>query len=679
MIKLPCKVLLFNALWLVSAINLSGQFYIENKAIYDEAISFIDGEEYEEALPLLLMLEKKGIKNANVQFNIGLCYINIDGQKLRSKPYLAEAAKSLTANYNQQYADSAAPYETLILLGTAYRLENNFDSAIFSYQRVGQLSGDSLLQQKAEYYIKQCKTAELLLKYPADAKLTAIEDFVDVSVYNPVIVAGGQDKLIYMQKLKFYDAITRSDIDNNALRGSENITPELGSDGDMILVSASVDGNTLLFSSYDAGNGYELYYATKDEKGKWQKIKKFDKPINSAFNESSACLSYNNRTIYFSSNRPGGFGGSDIYTSNLLSDGSWSEPVNLGRMINTPQNEISPYLSANGEMLFFCSEGHMNMGGYDIFVCHKDKDNWGTPVNPGSPVSTTDNDVFVCPMADSLVLLTHRLVPGRDSRIRMYKINYSDDIYGYRLALSGTLDFNDTIPPKPVLYYVCDNSENNAQQVLKTDNEGNFSLLLSPGDYTMNFIYNEQVQATQQVSVKPLAGIHELNIGTPLWKNTKGSIEQPDLTKTDKKPVEKSVLLISIRDVLFSFDSYAINDSYKPMLDSVAHIIKNFNEIKIEVTGHADSIGNSQYNLILSEKRARAVAKYLFSAGAPADAVSAGGKGETQPVAINTNSDGSDNTLGRKFNRRVTLELKFSDQPINVVKSDSIPLNLKVE
>jgi hypothetical protein len=169
--------------------------------------------------------------------------------------------------------------------------------------------------------------------------------------------------------------------------------------GNRATVSLSPDGNSLIFYQNDGviGNLYE----SRLEFGQWTEPLPFPAPINSGYNESHASLSVDGERIYFSSDRPGGYGGKDLYVSHLLPDGFWGEPLNLGPQINTPLNEESPFLHPDGRTLYFSSEGHASMGGYDIFSAVLGEDGeWGESANMGYPINTPDDDLFFMPTPD---------------------------------------------------------------------------------------------------------------------------------------------------------------------------------------------------------------------------------------------------------------------------------------
>ena len=135
-----------------------------------------------------------------------------------------------------------------------------------------------------------------------------------------------------------------------------------------------------------------------------------NKNINSPYHETHASISADGKTLYFTSNRPGGQGGMDIYKSEIDEQGEWGKAVNLGSVVNTPYNEETPIINQDDNILYFSSQGHLNMGGYDVFHSLKmGNDKWREPVNMGSPVSTTDDDLFYYPLESTVSGLMSRL------------------------------------------------------------------------------------------------------------------------------------------------------------------------------------------------------------------------------------------------------------------------------
>jgi hypothetical protein len=209
-----------------------------------------------------------------------------------------------------------------------------------------------------------------------------------------VISADGKS-FAFMVSLKVYDAIMFTRLVNGKWSVPINISPDLQSDGDIYISCLSADGKMLLLSRDDNFTS-DLYYSTFDGT-KWSKSLKLNKNINTKNWESHAFISEDGNYLIFASDRPGGFGGLDLYISRK-ENGDWGAAVNLGPEINSPFNEDRPFLINNGKTLFFASQDHNNIGGYDIFRSDMQANGlWNKPQNLGYPFNTPDDNIFFMP------------------------------------------------------------------------------------------------------------------------------------------------------------------------------------------------------------------------------------------------------------------------------------------
>ena len=199
-----------------------------------------------------------------------------------------------------------------------------------------------------------------------------------------------------MHKLPFYDAVYVSRKDNGTWGKPENITPQIMSDGDQYVCSLSYDGNVLYLSKEDEFNSD--IYVSRYADNRWTKSTALGSNINTKYWESHASISKDGKYLYFTSNRKGGQGNMDIWVAERQTDGSFGKVKNLGPQINTDLNEDTPFITEDGKTLYFSSQSYTSMGGYDIFVSHKDgKNGWTVPQNLGYPINTTDDDLFYYP------------------------------------------------------------------------------------------------------------------------------------------------------------------------------------------------------------------------------------------------------------------------------------------
>jgi hypothetical protein len=217
------------------------------------------------------------------------------------------------------------------------------------------------------------------------------------SNFNPVISADNKS-FAFMVSLKFYDAIMFSRFLNGKWTAPVNITPEIQSDGDFYISCLSADGKTLFLSRDDNYNS-DIYFSSYNGES-WSKTIKLNKYINTKYWESHGFISEDGSQLIFASDRPGGFGGLDIYISHKV-NGDWGPAVNLGPEINTQFNEDRPFLINKGVTLFFSSQGHQNIGGYDMFRSEVQSNGlWSKPKNLGYPLNTPDDNMFFMPVGE---------------------------------------------------------------------------------------------------------------------------------------------------------------------------------------------------------------------------------------------------------------------------------------
>jgi len=201
----------------------------------------------------------------------------------------------------------------------------------------------------------------------------------------------------------------------------ENISEQVGSDGDCEPTCLSANDSELYMVKKTKGN-YDLYVSYwKDNK--WSAMQQLNKYINSSRNETHASISADGKTLYFSSDRRGGFGKLDIYKSERMVNGDWGPAVNLGETINSDNDETTPFICEDGKTLYFSSDGHLNMGGFDIFVSHLMANNkWENPVNAGFPINTTGNNMFYCPVKNGEIAYYALIRPDGFGKEDIYRI-----------------------------------------------------------------------------------------------------------------------------------------------------------------------------------------------------------------------------------------------------------------
>lgn len=347
-----------------------------------------------ESLNLFLEAYQVNSDNAELNYNIGICYLKI-GLKKQALSYLEKA--------KQQKAELGDFYSYYLAL--AYHYQNDFKKAINYYQASIEdfqklnRKDKAFFIAKSEKRIKECQFAQKI-----DTSSLPVENLgkvinSDADDFNPVISDG---KLFYSSRRK--SSKYRSKKDQKYLERIYQSQQKEGkfAEPTMIEVRKVRKQNVGMLNVYDSlkyllfvdgERKSELYFA-KNKRGRWKITKNVHRINKKKSRESSVCIANNGKELYFISNRKGGFGMSDIYFSVKNKKGKWQKPVNIGGNINTFYDEGSVFVTADGKEMYFSSTGHNSMGGYDIFKCERLKDStWSKPVNMGAPVNTVDNDV----------------------------------------------------------------------------------------------------------------------------------------------------------------------------------------------------------------------------------------------------------------------------------------------
>ena len=405
-------------------------FSQENKELQEsffEAEYFLMNEDYPDALIYYLALYEKLPENANLAYCIGVCYLNIPLKKNLAVDYLVNASKNMSARHREgSITQTTAPYEALYDLGRAYRINFKFDKAIDAFTRYLEtlLPDDRENLDFVKHEIAACDRAKALTSTPISYTEENMGDLFndEKDNFNPLISTDGKS-FAYEVALKFYNAVMFSRNANGKWTAPLNITPELQLDGDFYISCLSSDGKLLLLSMDDNVNSD--IYASSFDGHNWSKALKLNKNINTKYWESHGFISQDGNSLIFASDRPGGFGGLDLYISRKT-DGDWSSPVNLGPEINTQFNDDRPFLINNGKTVFFSSQGHNNIGGYDIFRSDLESNGlWSKPKNLGYPVNTPDDDIFFMPVSDGKSGYYSRYkVTGGFGKEDIYKITF---------------------------------------------------------------------------------------------------------------------------------------------------------------------------------------------------------------------------------------------------------------
>lgn len=402
---------------------------------------------YEEALTDYLTLFKDDPRSEQYNYRIGICYLNTNINKAKAAPYLENVTK------REQYDNNA-----LYLLGRAYHYAYRFDDAIRAYNRfkdVGKGTSENL--KDVERQLQYCFNSKELIKFPVNVSFKNLGK--NINTPNPdyyPFVSSDETFMIFNSKRAEGDArqkedgsyspsAYRSNIKNGNFSKTTNISSFIDlPDGDEEVVGLSPDGKIMLIYHDDFKGLYNLYMLTADSGFNYGGIKKLSESVNGKYHEMAASINNEGDVLYFASDRPGGKGGTDIYMSKKLPNGEWGTPVNLDEPINTTANEDFPNLSPDGKTLYFSSDGHTSMGGYDIFkATFDDKNNrWVGVKNLGYPINTPmDNTNFRISNSGRYGYIS-AVRAGGEGDLDIYRVSFNEVDHNY-IVIRGVITARD--------------------------------------------------------------------------------------------------------------------------------------------------------------------------------------------------------------------------------------------
>jgi hypothetical protein len=415
------------------------------KDIILEAESDLLYEEYSEALPLYLKLYKSDTANYNICYKIGVCYLNIPYEKEKSIQYLEKAVKQIDPSVKPDEVRSMkAPLDAEFYLGNAYRINNMLDKAMTVYLNFKSKLDPSVFDETlVNEQIETINRAKKLESQPVYFSAKNLGENINSKFMEfNAVVSADENTLIYNVKLQFYDALFFTKKVNGNWGPPINIIPDLEVDGDVYGTCLSYNGNELYIYRSDKYDGN--IYVSRYINDRWTPIVKLNENINTKYWESHASISCDGKTLYFTSNRKGGFGGLDIYkaTRSDTNLNDWGNVQILGPEINSKYNEETPFISQDGKILYFSSYDHYNMGGYDILYSSLLEDGkWSTPLNIGYPMNSTDDDIFFVPVQNGNFAYVCRYYPSENyGKTDVYRIELFSDQHPRKFLLKGLVN-----------------------------------------------------------------------------------------------------------------------------------------------------------------------------------------------------------------------------------------------
>lgn len=523
-LRMKCRDVLYFCALLGAAVSVSPAIAQESNfnERFNEAVKLAEENELNMARSIWAQLAKKHTDNGNVNYRAGVAQLNSGNNKTAALPYLKTAEGiGISRNYDRfSPLENKSPVELYYHLGVAYHLNYKFDEAENSFSKfLTTAPRKHFLRERAELGIAHARNAKELIKNRVDFEITNLGPVIN-SVYpdfSPVVSVDENALFFTSSRIRpdssnvgRRDRITGEYFNDIYVsykdRRGEWQTPELleiNEPEHTATVNVSADGQTLYV--YRDDNGVGNIYESKLVGETWTEMKIMGGGINSNHWETHLAVSVDNQTAYFVSNRPGGLGGRDIYRVRRLPNGEWSKGENLGSKINTPYEEDAVFITPDGKTLYFSSEGHNSMGGFDVFYSDYDEENdeWSSPVNIGYPINTTDDDVFFVTSAD-----------GR----RAYYSSIKETGYGekdiYMVKLPGTrevtlalltgkiLAAEGAVIPSDISVLVTNKETRQSENFTPRSRDGAFVAILPPCHrYEVEYISRNVTLATDTFSI----------------------------------------------------------------------------------------------------------------------------------------------------------------------------------
>lgn len=440
----------------------------------------------------------------------------------------------------------------------------------------------------------------------------------------------------------FNEDFYRSDVQDTIFGPALRIPSPLNTPNNEGTISISADGKVIFFSSVDRineagipiGHGSQDIYLCMYNNGNWGSPFNLGPAVNSESWEAQPSISPDGLTLYFASNRPGGYGGFDLYMTKFQ-NGRFGAPLNLGPGINTSGNEQAPFIHYDNKTLYFSSDGHIGAGGWDIFVTHlQDDGKFAKPLNVGVPINTEKDELgmIVDRFGKFGYLSSER--PGGYGGLDIYKFELPPALKPQPVSyVTGLVYDADTKEKLVAKMELTDLSTGKVVANVESMKDGSFFMVLKANcNYMMtidqvNYLfYSANFSLLEQPELKPYI------LDVPLHK----------------PKVNTEVVL---NNVFFDVDKFELKPESKLELEKLVFLLKKFPFMKIEIGGHTDNTGDKTKNKALSLNRAKAVKEYLVSKGIDATRLTAVGYGDTVPVADN------DTPEGKAQNRRTVFKV----------------------
>ncbi len=593
----------------------------------------------------------QALKDRNIEKAFSEFEEAIERDKLFSEPYFQLGR---LYEQNRQFGNAILNYEKAVnaqektsvteiaaqQVGQLYLKKGEYQKAlVFLEKGVGAVTVSN--QKRYKTRIDNCKFALEASKKPLIINPLELPKSINKfqSQYFPVMTAD-RETLIYTGNQDSDENLYVASIKDKIWSEPVSISEKINTKENEGTASISADGRTLVFTSCGGRKGFgscDLYISFKQGEN-WTSPQNLGLGVNSSEWESQPSLSADGRTLYFVSDRKGSLGKRDIWVSKLDSTNMWAKAVNLGNPVNTIEDDLSPFIHANGKTLFFASEGHVGMGGLDLYFTENQQDKWRIPENLGYPLNTFEDQVALFITADGKKAY-YSLERDQEDKYRRAKI------VEIEVPESLQAKFKATSFLKGVVY------DAKTNQKIQADIE-----LISLKNNELVGKISSDAQSGTYTSVLTSGGEYAVFVSKKGYFFKSLNFDFSDKIGLDKildiplEPIKKEAKEI-LNNIFFDTAKWDLKSESTAELDKLVALLKANPDLPIEISGHTDDVGKDADNLLLSQKRAKSVVDYLAQKGVNILKIKAEGYGKTRPYLPNNLEE------NRKLNRRI--EVKF--------------------
>lgn len=623
-------------------------------------------------------------KSAYLNYRMGICYLS-STQKYKALEKL---------EFVEQTNPDEKDYPDLDFhLAQAYHLDGQFDKSITMFRAYKETLGQSDAEMRffINKKIQECKVGKELAKNPVRVWVDNLGPNINTAYpdFAPVLSADTRDLIFTSRRPEGnvskdkdesgynYEDIyfsERASAEADGWSKAKNIGKAINTKSHDATVGLSPDGKSLItYHGVNRKNG-NLLITKKDDNGEWQKLENIGSTINTDYHEEAATLSFDEKKLFFVTDKPGGLGGHDIYMA-LWDEANktWGEPENIGGPVNTEFDEKGVFFHPDNKTLYFSSNGHSTMGGLDIFKTEYDAETkeWSEPVNIGYPINTPDDDVYYVVSGNERYAYFSSVREDGFGEKDIYQLTFLGDkkepIYASSGLVNGALDnlkdkevVNNYTKKDLVIVRgnVKDSDNGNALRAMVTfmDASTNEKLYEVMPDESGNYVVAVESGRNYAItSTQPGYTLASDNLVV------RSEDEGNEYTKNFEMQRLAEGAEFVLRNIYFDYDKSTLRNVSVDELDRLVEIMNENPTLRIELAGHTDSRGSNMYNMSLSKRRAKVARDYVVSKGISASRIETRGYGEKELEVSDVNIENfpsvREKEEGHQRNRRTMVKI----------------------